>query len=43
MKSQLTLEARNLLMTEYSLKDVRKKIDSEYSGRGVGTNTSLPP
>ncbi len=24
-------------------KDVRKKIDNEYSGRGVGTNTSLPP
>jgi len=30
-------------MTGYSLKDVRKRIDDKYSGRGVGTNTSLPP
>ncbi len=30
-------------MKGYSLKDVRKIIDDEYSGRGVGTNTSLPP
>ncbi|MCZ7381404.1 MAG: PCYCGC motif-containing lipoprotein [Candidatus Methanoperedens sp.] len=41
--NDITLEARDLLMTGYSLKDVRKKIDGEYSGRGVGTNTSLPP
>ncbi|MCX9075323.1 MAG: hypothetical protein OIN88_11825, partial [Candidatus Methanoperedens sp.] len=41
--NDITLEARDLLMTGYSLKDVRKKIDDEYSGRGVGTNTSLPP
>ncbi len=41
--NDITLKARDLLMTGYSLKDVRKKIDDEYSGRGVGTNTSLPP
>ncbi len=41
--NDITLEARDLLMTGNSLKDVRKKIDDEYSGRGVGTNTSLPP
>lgn len=40
--NDITLEARDLLMTGYSLKDVRKKIDDKYSGRGVGTNTSLP-
>jgi len=40
--NDITLEARDMLMTGYSLKDVRKKIDDEYSGRGVGTNTSLP-
>ena len=41
--NDITLEARDLLMTGYSLKDARKKIDNEYSGRGIGTNTSLPP
>jgi len=41
--NDITLEARDLLMTGSSLKDVREKIDNEYSGRGVGTNTSLPP
>ncbi len=41
--AQKTLEARDRLMTGSSLKDVRTKIDNEYSGRGVGTNTSLPP
>ncbi|MFZ3058130.1 MAG: PCYCGC motif-containing (lipo)protein [Candidatus Methanoperedens sp.] len=41
--NDITLEARDLLMTGYSLKDVREKIDDEYSGRGIGTNTSLPP
>lgn len=41
--NDITLKARDLLMTGYSLKDVRKTIDDEYSGRGVGTNTSLPP
>ena len=41
--NDITLEARDMLMTGYSLKDVRTKIDNEYSGRGVGTNTSLPP
>ena len=41
--NDITLEARDLLMTGYSLKEVRKIIDDEYSGRGVGTNTSLPP
>ncbi|MCZ7381286.1 MAG: PCYCGC motif-containing lipoprotein [Candidatus Methanoperedens sp.] len=41
--NDITLEARDLLMTGYSLKDVREKIDNEYSGRGVGTNTSPPP
>lgn len=40
--NDITLEARDMLMTGYSLKDVRTKIDDEYSGRGVGTNTSLP-
>ncbi len=41
--NDITLEARDLLMTGYSLKDARQKIDDKYSGRGVGTNTSLPP
>ncbi len=41
--NDITLEARDMLMKGYSLKEVRKKIDDEYSGRGVGTNTSLPP
>ncbi|PWB51221.1 MAG: hypothetical protein C3F06_10395 [Candidatus Methanoperedenaceae archaeon] len=41
--NDITLEARDLLMTGYSLKDVRTKIDNEYSGRGIGTNTPLPP
>ena len=41
--NDITLEDRDMLMTGYSLKDVRKKIDYEYSGRGIGTNTSLSP
>ncbi len=41
--NDITLEARDMLMNGYSLKDVRKTIDDEYSGRGIGTNTSLPP
>lgn len=41
--NDITLEARDMLMTGSSLKDVRTKIDNEYSGRGIGTNTSLPP
>lgn len=41
--NDITLDARDMLMKGYSLKDVRKIIDNEYSGRGVGTNTSLPP
>lgn len=41
--NDITLEARDLLMKGYSLKDVRKIIDDEYAGRGVGTNTTLPP
>ncbi|CAG1004836.1 MAG: hypothetical protein OIN86_00415 [Candidatus Methanoperedens sp.] len=41
--NDITLDARDLLMTGSSLKDVRTKIDNEYSGRGIGTNTSLPP
>jgi hypothetical protein len=41
--NDITLEARDLLMKGYSLKEVRKIIDDAYSGRGVGTNTSLPP
>ncbi len=40
--NDITLEARDMLMRGYSLKDVRKIIDDEYSGKGVGTNTSLP-
>lgn len=41
--NDITLKARDMLMTGSSLKDVRTKIDNEYSGRGIGTNTSLPP
>ncbi len=41
--NDITLEARDLLMKGYSLKEVRKIIDDAYSGRGVGTNTTLPP
>ncbi len=41
--NDISLEARDMLMTGSSLKDVRMKIDNEYSGRGIGTNTSLPP
>ena len=41
--NDITLEARDMLMTGSSLKDVRTKIDKEYSGRGIGTNTSFPP
>jgi len=41
--NDITLEARDLLMKGYSLKDIRKIIDDVYSGRGVGTNTMLPP
>ena len=41
--NDITLEARDMLMKGYSLKDIRKIIDEEYSGRGIGTNTSLPP
>lgn len=41
--NDITLEARDMLMTGSSLKDVRTKIDRDYSGRGIGTNTSLPP
>lgn len=40
--NDITLEARDLLMAGNSLKEVRKIIDDKYSGRGVGTNTSLP-
>ncbi|KCZ72402.1 hypothetical protein ANME2D_00829 [Candidatus Methanoperedens nitroreducens] len=41
--NDITLEAKELIDKGYSLKDVRKIIDDEYSGRGVGTDTSLPP
>lgn len=41
--NDITLEARDMLMKGYSLKDVREVIDDAYSGRGVGTNTTLPP
>ncbi|HEY9246563.1 MAG TPA: PCYCGC motif-containing (lipo)protein [Candidatus Methanoperedens sp.] len=41
--NDITLEARDMLMKGSSLKDVRKTIDEEYSGRGVGTNTTFPP
>ena len=41
--NDITLEARDLLMKGYSLKDVRKIIDDNYSGRGAGTDTPLPP
>jgi len=40
--NDITLEAKDLLMKGISLKEVRKIIDDKYSGRGVGTNTSLP-
>jgi hypothetical protein len=41
--NDITLEAKDLLMKGISLKEVRKTIDDKYPGRGVGTNTSLPP
>ncbi|VVB95848.1 Protein of uncharacterised function with PCYCGC motif protein [uncultured archaeon] len=41
--NDITLEARDMLMKGNSLKDVRKTIDDEYSGRGVGTDTPMPP
>lgn len=41
--NDITLEARDMLMKGYSLKDVRKTIDERYSGRGAGTDTLLPP
>ncbi len=41
--NDITLEARDMLMKGYSLKDARKIIDNAYSGRGAGTNTPLPP
>lgn len=41
--NDITLEARDMLMTGYSLKDVRKTIDDMYSGRGIGTDTPMPP
>lgn len=40
--NDITLEAKDLFMKGNSLKGVRKIIDDKYSGRGVGTNTSLP-
>jgi hypothetical protein len=40
--NDITLEARDMLMKGYSLKEVRKIIDDAYSGRGVGTNTTQP-
>lgn len=41
--NDITLEARDMLMKGSSLKDVRKTIDDGYSGRGVGTDTPMPP
>ncbi len=41
--NDITLEARDMLVKGSSLKDVRKTIDDEYSGRGVGTDTPMPP
>ncbi|NJD77828.1 MAG: hypothetical protein FIB08_12160 [Candidatus Methanoperedens sp.] len=41
--NDITLEARDMLMKGSSLKDVRKTIDDMYSGRGVGTDTPMPP
>ncbi len=41
--NDITLEVKELLGKGYSLKEVRKAIDEKYSGRGVGTNTPLPP
>ncbi len=41
--NDITLEARDMLMKGSPLKDVRKTIDQEYSGRGVGTDTPMPP
>ena len=40
--NDITLEVKELLGQGYSLKDARKTIDEKYSGRGVGTNTSMP-
>lgn len=41
--NDISLYAKDLFMKGNSLKEVRKIIDDRYSGRGVGTNTSLPP
>lgn len=41
--NDISLDAKDLFMKGNSLKEVRKIIDDRYSGRGVGTNTSLPP
>ncbi len=41
--NDITLEARDMLMNGNSLKDVRKTIDEMYSGRGIGTDTPMPP
>lgn len=41
--NDISLQVRDMSMKGYSLKIIRKTIDDEYSGRGVGTNTSMPP
>ncbi len=41
--NDIALEARGLLSEGYSLKEVRTIIDDRYGGRGVGTDTPLPP
>lgn len=41
--NDITLIVRAMSMNKYSLKDIRKVIDDDYSGRGIGTNTPLPP
>lgn len=41
--NDITIQVRDMLMNKYSLKEIRKIVDAGYLGRGVATNTSLPP
>lgn len=41
--NDITLEVKELIGQDYSLKESRIIIDEKYSGRGVGTDTPLPP
>lgn len=41
--NDITLEVRAMSMNKYSLMEIRKMIDDAYLGRGIGTDTPLPP